>query len=322
MGDLRGERRNSKTLLLGFGAVTAVSLVLSLRAASQSLPSAPSALLFEAKPIESPGLHKDRSSDTAEFFPGMPDQAGITAVSESSPPPCGKGNPAGSLPAGGSVPAQDKTSTLCTEENPLQPIIASRYLPPLHPSQKAYLATRDVIDPFNLVTIVGYSGIAIAANSHTAYGPGFPGFGRLTGYSIVEDMQGEFFGTFLIPSLARQDPRYYRMPGRPFARRLVHAVSHTVITRHDDGSLMPNYATLLTYPISAEMSNLYVPGVATNAPSTGKRIALGLATDPAGQIVAEFLPDVAKRIHIRVIFVQQILQQVAQGSTGGPVMTQ
>lgn len=195
-------------------------------------------------------------------------------------------------------------------------------MPPLQAKQKAYLAVRDVIDPFNLVTILGYSGIAIASNAHTAYGPGFPGFGRLASYSLVEDMQGEFFGTFVIPSLAHEDPRYYRIPGRPFTHRLLHAVSHTVITRHDDGSAMPNYATLLTYPISAELTNLYVPGVAVNAPSTAKRISLGLATDPVGQIVAEFLPDVAKRIHIRIIFVQQILQQVAQGNTGGPVMTQ
>ena len=134
-------------------------------------------------------------------------------------------------------------------------------------------------------------------------------------------MQGEFVGTFAIPSLTHEDPRYYRLPGRPFPRRLLHAVSHTVLTRRDDGSTMPNYATLMTYPISAELTNLYVPGVRTNAPSTGKRIALGLATDTVGQIVAEFLPDVAKRIHIRVIFVQQILQQVAQEGTGGPVMT-
>ena len=204
----------------------------------------------------------------------------------------------------------------------MQPIIASKNLPALTPPEKGYLAVRDVIDPFNLVTVIGYSGVTIATNAHTAYGPGFTGFGRLAGYSMVEDVQGEFFGTFLIPTLAHEDPRYYRMPGRPFPLRLLHAISHTVVTQHDDHSPMLNYATLLTYPISAELTNLYVPGAAVSAPSTTKRIFLGLVTDPVGGVVAEFLPDVAKHIHIRVIFVQQILQQVAQGGTGGPVMTQ
>jgi hypothetical protein len=72
---------------------------------------------------------------------------------------------------------------------------------------------------------------------------------------------------------------------------------------------------LLTYPITAEISNLYVPGVPTNLPSTAKRVGVGLATDPSGTLVAEFLPDVAKRLHIHVIFIQEILNRVATGGT-------
>jgi hypothetical protein len=104
------------------------------------------------------------------------------------------------------------------------------------------------------------------------------------------------------------------MPGKPMAKRIGHALVHTVWTQHDDGSPMINYATLLTYPISAELGNLYVPGLRTNAPSTGTRIVAGYATDPIGPLIAEFLPDIAKHIHIRIVFVQQILQQVATGS--------
>ncbi len=143
---------------------------------------------------------------------------------------------------------------------------------------------------------------------------GFKGFGRLTGYSLVEDMQGEFFGTFLIPALVHEDPRYHRMPEAKIPKRLFHAIGHTFVSHHDDGTPMPNYATLLTYPISAELSNLYVPGVATDARSTVQRVGIGIATDPAGTIVAEFLPDIAKRIHIRVIFIQEILSQVIVGA--------
>jgi hypothetical protein len=208
----------------------------------------------------------------------------------------------------------EKRGQPCIQTDPVQPIVSAKNLPALTWQQKGQLAGRDIIDPFNLFTIAAYSGIVIGINSHTAYGPGLKGTGMLTGYSLLEDAQGEFFGTFAIPSLVHEDPRYYRMPGRPIGKRILHALSHTVVTRHDDGSPMPNYATLLTYPISAELSNLYVPGVADSGPSTGKRIALGLATDPAGALVAEFLPDIAKRIHIRIIFVQQILQQVVDGA--------
>lgn len=196
------------------------------------------------------------------------------------------------------------------EEDPIQMIVGAGPVAPLSSDQKGELAVRNVVSPFNLLTIVGYSGIYVAANAHSAYGPGFKGFGRLTGYSLAEDVQGEFFGVYAIPSLAHEDPRYHRMPDRPVKIRILHALAHTVLSRHDDGTLMPNYATLLTYPISDALSDAYVPGTDTSGPAYTKRVLLGYATDPAGALIAEFLPDVAKRVHVRVVFVQQILNQV------------
>lgn len=202
----------------------------------------------------------------------------------------------------------------CLDITRLEIVVDSKSATRMSSADKGRLAIRDVIDPLNLVFVAGYSGLAIASNSHSAYGPGFKGFGKFLGYSLLEDAQGEFFGTYLIPSLAHQDPRYHRMKNAPFPRRVLHALAHTVVTSHDDGSAMPNYATLLTYPISAELSNFYVPGIQTDGASTAKRIVIGLATDPAGSIIAEFLPDLAKRIHIRVVFVQEILNQVITGA--------
>ncbi len=203
----------------------------------------------------------------------------------------------------------------CTHENPVQPFVNNRHAKPLSPRDKGYLAFRDVVDPFNLLTIGGYSAFAVAANAHSAFGPGLEGWGKLSGYSLLEDAQGEFVGTFLLCSLAHQDPRYHRLRQGPVGRRILHAIGHSYVTAHDDGSRMPNYANLLNYPISAELANLYVPGIATNAPSTARRIGIGLATDPTGTLVAEFLPDVARHLHIHVIFIQEILNQVVTGGT-------
>jgi hypothetical protein len=57
-----------------------------------------------------------------------------------------------------------------------------------------------------------------------------------------------------------------------------------------------------------------VPGIGTNVPDTAKRIVVGYATDPIGPLIAEFLPDVAKHIHVRIIFTQQIMNRIAVGS--------
>ncbi len=132
-----------------------------------------------------------------------------------------------------------------------------------------------MLDPFNAATILGNAGITIGANSHTPYGPGMPGFGKLVGVSYSEDMTNEFFGTFVIPSLVHQDPHYHRMPGAPIPRRILHAIVQVGWTRGDNGKGMPNYAGILGAPIDAEIANLYVPGERTNLQSTAARVGIG-----------------------------------------------
>jgi len=206
----------------------------------------------------------------------------------------------------------------CIPENQISPFVTSGHAEPLSSKQKATLALRDFLDPFNFVTIAGYSAIAIAENSHSAYGSGMRGVATLTGYGLAEDAQGEFLQTYAIPSLLHQDPRYHRVPTASVKHRIWHAVEHTYVSQHDDGRKMPNYATLLTYPLSAELSNLYVPGLQRDAKSTARRVAIGIATDPTGALTAEFLPDVARHIHINIRFIQNILNSMA---TGAPSVT-
>ena len=116
------------------------------------------------------------------------------------------------------------------------------------------------------------------------------------------------------PSIAHQDPRYFRRPLSPFKKRLIYSISRTVISRSDSGKAIPNYATLLTYPITAEIDNLYVPGIHPDAASTTARVFTGYALDPINSLLNEFLPDVASRVHIRIIFVQRILNNIASSN--------
>ncbi|WP_263383004.1 hypothetical protein [Granulicella arctica] len=198
------------------------------------------------------------------------------------------------------------------DRNPYQRFLNYPGALALTPRQKGLLAIRDLTDPGNLFTITANAGFTVGIDSHTAYGPGLKGFGRDIGYSLVQDATGEFVSTFVLDSLFHEDPHYHRSPQASVPRRFLHAVRHTVISQHDDGTPMPNYSTLLTYPISAEIANLYVPGVHGNGPSTVARIATGLASDPIDNLITEFLPDFAKRVHIRIVFVQQILNNVSQ----------
>jgi hypothetical protein len=138
-----------------------------------------------------------------------------------------------------------------------------------------------------------------------------PGYGRYIGVSFTQDLTGEFFNTFLIPSIVHQDPHYHRMPQAGYMRRAAHATAQVVWTRSDNGRGMLNYGNLVGFAIDDEIGNLYIPGRETNASATAQRYAIGLATAPIGNIITEFLPDVARRIHVQIVVVQRIINRVA-----------
>ncbi len=189
---------------------------------------------------------------------------------------------------------------------------------PLTPLQKAHLAGRNLIDPFNLLTIGGEAAIGTAWNSHSIYGPGWNGYAKNVGVSFTQDMVGEFFGTFLIPSVSHQDPRYHRMPNASITRRAFHTVEQVAWTLSDNGKGMPNYSNLIGFAVEAEVNNLYVPGQETNLPATAKRYATALATAPIDNVITEFLPDIARHIRVQVVLVQRIINQVARTESAAP----
>jgi len=202
---------------------------------------------------------------------------------------------------------------------PLEPLIDwyARFLSgpkvkPMTPKEKAWLAVRNVADPFNALTILGSSAIAVGSDADSPYGPGMTGFGHYVGVSYAQDMTGEFIGTFLIPSIVHQDPHYHRMPNAAIKRRIAHAIYQVAWTQGDDGNGMLNYAVLAGFAIDDAIGNLYVPGRETNLPASAARYGIGLATAPADNFVTEFLPDVARRIHLRVVLIQRIINQVAK----------
>lgn len=189
---------------------------------------------------------------------------------------------------------------------------------PMTPGDKGWLATRNVVDPFNALTILGISAISVGSDSHSPYGPGMHGFAYSVGIAYTQDITGEFFGVFLIPSIVHQNPHYHRMPNASIPRRVGHAIAQVVWTMSDSNQGMPNYANLIGFAIEDEIGNLYVPGRQTNLPASAERYGVGLASAPIDNFVNEFLPDVARRVHIRNVLIQRLINQVAKTDAAGP----
>ncbi len=182
---------------------------------------------------------------------------------------------------------------------------------PLTPRQKLLLASKNVIDPANLLTIAGVSAIHIASDAHSPYGPGIRGFAKDAGVSLTQDITGEFFGTFLIPSLVHQDPHYRRLPNLSFRRRVLHLFDAVVVGQNDDGAPIFNYAVVVGTICTNALGNVYVPGRDKSFGASSARIAVSLATAPIGNAITEFVPDLAQRVNFQVVIVQRVINRVA-----------
>jgi hypothetical protein len=211
-------------------------------------------------------------------------------------------------------------SILCCRQaahSPFAQYLKSPDTVPLTARDNLHAAVRNIFDPFNLLTIGGDAAITVASDSHSPYGPGMEGFGKAAGVSLTEDMTGEFFGTFFFPSLMHQDPHYHRQPYLSIKRRVLHAITEIVWTQSYTGRPMFNYGNIVGGIATAAISNTFVPGPNRQGfGATSQRLALAFAISPSGNLIAEFLPDLASHINLRVVIFQRILNTVTFEESG------
>ena len=290
---------------LALAVVSATSLACSSARAqrnlSPDLPDAPEPNVSFAGPAP----HQTEKPTTPGYPPVSPMPRRLPSAPTEHP-----GIPSMSSPCqpGGSTTAPANI-TCAHDVNYFQRFVDAG-IHPLTPRQKGYLAFRNTVDPYNFATIGFFSAVSVAADPHSPYGPGIPGFARNFGVASCETAVGEFFGTFLIPSIVHQDPHYHRMPNASYPRRTLHAITAVAWGQSDYGEGMLNYSTLLTTAIGDGLGNLYVPGRQKSWGAAGSRYVTALATDPIDNFITEFLPDVARRVNIRIVLVQQIVNHV------------
>ncbi len=185
------------------------------------------------------------------------------------------------------------------------------------PRSLARLAARSVADPFNLLTIAGTSAYSVATDAHGPYGPGMMGWAKFSGVSLTQDMTGEFFGTFLIPSIDHEYPHYVRMPNASLKRRIAHCIYQPFWTISDTGQGMPNYSNLVGTIADEAVDVAYVPYQQVGWGASAERISTAWATAPIGNFITEFVPDLARHVNFNVVFVQRIIDRVAVEEGGG-----
>jgi len=167
------------------------------------------------------------------------------------------------------------------------------YLPnavPLNSKQKFKLALRTVVDPFTLVFVGGAAGVEQAQNHFAEYGQGAQGYGKRFGAGYADMVAGTFIGAAILPSLLKQDPRYFYKGSGSKPSRFVYAIGNSVICKGDNGRWQANYSNILGSFAAGGISNLYYPEQDRNgAGLTLENGAIGIGATAIANLFQEFV---------------------------------
>jgi hypothetical protein len=161
---------------------------------------------------------------------------------------------------------------------------------PLTRKQKFKLAWKTTIDPITFVLVGASAGVEQAQNHFSGYGQGAQGYGKRFGAGYADTVSGTFVGAAILPSLLKQDPRYFYKGTGSKASRFLYAIANSVICKGDNGRWQTNYSNILGSIAAGGISNIYYPAQDRDgAELTFVNAAIGLGTTAVGNLLQEFI---------------------------------
>jgi imidazolonepropionase-like amidohydrolase len=166
---------------------------------------------------------------------------------------------------------------------------------PLTGEEKFRLATKDTFDPPILFVSAGLAAWSQAKNQDPSFGQGTSGYVKRFGTGLADQVTGNYFVEWAMPTLLHQDRRFYRKGTGSVASRAAYAVTRVFVTRTDDGRAAINYSDFAGNAMSAALGNLYYHDSRGLSDNLG-RMATFTMTEAFGDVMKEFWPDIKRRI--------------------------
>ena len=132
---------------------------------------------------------------------------------------------------------------------------------PLTSKLKFHMALKSATDPFTLAAVGALAGAEQATNKWKQYGQGAAGYAKRYGASYADVAAGTFIGNAILPSVFRQDPRYFYKGKGSKRSRFLHAIAGSFEARSDSDNSKwePNYSNILGAAAAGGIANLYYP---------------------------------------------------------------
>ncbi len=170
-------------------------------------------------------------------------------------------------------------------------------VPPLSTKEKFKVVTKGSFDYVQIPWYAFLAGISQAEDSEAGYGQGAEGYGKRFGAYFADGTIENYMTGAILPSLLRQDPRYFQSGQGSFTHRTGYAISRIFVTRTDSGHRQFNISEIVGSALSSGISTYsYHPHEDKTVANTLSVWGTQVGYDTITLVVKEFWPDIRRKM--------------------------
>src|SRR6202790_2792844 len=161
---------------------------------------------------------------------------------------------------------------------------------PLTSRQKFQLAWKTSIDPVSFAVNGIVAGVEQAQDDFGGYGQGAKGYAERYGAAYGNFVISTYIGSAILPSILKQDPRYFYKGTGSKHSRILNALAQSVICKGDNGHWQANYSGLIGGLAASGISNIYyAPRDRDGVGFTFENALIGIGTTAVTNLLQEFV---------------------------------
>jgi hypothetical protein len=228
------------------------------------------------------------SAEAANF----PDAPGVSRVNSA------QSSPSSSTPQSSGADSQtsQQTKRILGIIPNFRAVSSDVELPTQSIKEKFVTATEDSFDYSSVLIPAMLAGYSMATKATPEFHQGAAGYGRYFWHAAADQTIENYMVEFVVPSILREDTRYYTLGRGTFLKRTGYALSRAVITRSDTGAEVFNASEIIGAGAAAGLSGLYYPTRERSFSNTGTQWGLNVGIDATTFVFKEFWPDINKKL--------------------------
>lgn len=169
---------------------------------------------------------------------------------------------------------------------------------PLSAKEKFELFLSKSSSPPQILSSMMGAGIGQARNTLPDYGQGWQGYGKRLGSSLATGASSHFFGTFVLPSALREDPRFFVRLKGSWQEHVGHALRRVVVIRTNEGNETFNIPGTLGPLMAESLATVYLPDSERTPGKTFQRFGVRIGFSAANNLIKEYWPTIFKSLRI------------------------